>query len=76
MPEIPAEELDEIYGFAIQLAKDAGDILLQGLERRRQADPHGDADQDKVNAVDIVTQTDIGMRSSSSPDICSCQSRC
>ena len=54
-------ELDEIYSFAIQLGKEAGEILLQGLERRRighEEDVIASEDLEKLNAVDIVTQTD------------------
>ena len=54
-------ELDEIYSFAIQLGKEAGEILLQGLERRRIGHEEGviaSEDFEKLNAVDIVTQTD------------------
>ena len=54
-------ELDEIYAFAIQLGKEAGKILLQALERRRNGRENGVAapeDLEKLNAVDIVTQTD------------------
>ena len=51
-------ELSDIYKFAIQLGKDAGKILLEGLDRRRS----GPAEEmvEKMNAVDIVTQTDNG----------------
>ena len=58
MPEIPANELKEIYEFAIRLGKGAGQILLDRLDRRRS----GNVEEavDKLNAVDIVTQTDHG----------------
>jgi len=56
------ETLREIYTFALSLARGAGDILLAGVEKRT-----GDAGgrdegplEEKMNAVDIVTQTDIG----------------
>ena len=51
--------LDEALPFAIQLAKDAGAILLSALDRRREHDA-SESDVEKVNAVDIVTQTDHG----------------
>ncbi|KAL8243796.1 hypothetical protein R6Q59_010054 [Mikania micrantha] len=58
MSEIPQYELDEIYKFALDLGKGAGKLLLDSLEARRnsvidEADP-----EEKLNAVDIVTQTD------------------
>ena len=57
-PSISDDELQEIYRFAIQLGKDAGQMLLDGLERRRT---QGAEEQvEKMNAVDIVTQTDHG----------------
>lgn len=60
MTEIPASELNEIYKFAIQLGKDAGKILLEGLERRRSGLDEPEVPIEKLNAVDIVTQTDNG----------------
>ena len=68
MPEIQENELKEAYRFAIQLAKDAGEILLKGLETRRalglSSDRHVEEEiqVEKANAVDIVTQTDNGRR--------------
>ena len=59
MPEIPADELNEIYRFAISLGKYAGQILLDSLARRRSSNVEESVD--KLNAVDIVTQTDHGM---------------
>lgn len=64
-------ELGEIYPFAIQLGRDAGAILLQSLQkRRRDGADEGDESghtlpeelvmEEKLNAVDIVTQTDNG----------------
>jgi len=57
------ESLQEIYIFALSLARGAGDILLAGVDKRT-----GDAGgrdegplEEKMNAVDIVTQTDLGM---------------
>ena len=60
MTDISAAELSEIYTFAIQLGKDAGKILLDGLERRRSGQDAPEALIEKLNAVDIVTQTDNG----------------
>ncbi|KIW96299.1 uncharacterized protein Z519_03368 [Cladophialophora bantiana CBS 173.52] len=58
------EELAETYAFAIQLGKDAGRILLDSLhKRRRDENEDGPGEellviQEKLNAVDIVTETD------------------
>lgn len=60
MTDISATELSEIYQFAIQLGKDAGKILLDGLERRRLGEDEPEEMVEKVNAVDIVTKTDHG----------------
>ncbi|KIX02091.1 uncharacterized protein Z518_08030 [Rhinocladiella mackenziei CBS 650.93] len=66
--EISDTELGEIYSFAIQLGRDAGAILLDSLQKRRrdESDLVGDTPEElvmeeKLNAVDIVTKTDIGM---------------
>jgi hypothetical protein len=62
MVEISAAELQDIYKFAVQLGKDAGKILLEAIEIRRQgaSDDGPDEPAEKMNAVDIVTQTDHG----------------
>jgi myo-inositol-1(or 4)-monophosphatase len=60
MPNIGKEELEHIYHFAIQLGKDAGKILLEGIEKRRLGGDSSAKDEEKINAVDIVTQTDNG----------------
>ncbi|KPI36835.1 Protein qutG [Cyphellophora attinorum] len=57
-PGMEQLDLDEIYPFAIQLGKDAGALLVKGLERRR-AESHENEEQiEKMNAVDIVTEVD------------------
>jgi myo-inositol-1(or 4)-monophosphatase len=52
-------DLDSIYTFALQLGKDAGQMLLEAAQRRMSG-----ADQlveeEKLNSVDIVTKTDEG----------------
>lgn len=56
------DELDEVYAFAVQLGKEAGDMLM-GAARSRFGDA-GQSEQaveEKENAVDIVTKTDEGM---------------
>jgi myo-inositol-1(or 4)-monophosphatase len=57
--------LDEIYTFAIQLGKDAGALLLKALHARRRDDDTAATTtttapvlHEKLNAVDIVTETD------------------
>lgn len=55
------DELAEIYAFAVQLGKDAGDILM-GFARSRWGDD-GASEQtfeEKDSAVDIVTKADMG----------------
>jgi myo-inositol-1(or 4)-monophosphatase len=55
-------ELQEIYTFALDLGRRAGKILLDGVDARcgavsgRETGPA----EEKMNAVDIVTQTDLG----------------
>lgn len=61
MEAISNEQLDEMYAFAVQLAKDAGNMLMEAARSR-----FGNAAQaeqvlvEKENAVDIVTKTDEG----------------
>ncbi|KAH8736268.1 inositol monophosphatase [Ilyonectria robusta] len=57
------KELAEIYAFAVQLGKDAGDMLMAAA--RRRMDGSGDESSsstvsyvEKENSVDIVTKTD------------------
>ena len=57
------KELDEIYEFAIKVAKDAGALLKAAANpelRRSQTSNAASAFAEKDNAVDIVTQTDHG----------------
>jgi myo-inositol-1(or 4)-monophosphatase len=62
MSGVDSNKLDEIYAFAVQLGKDAGNMLMDAARSR-----FGDAGQseqtieEKDSAVDIVTQTDEGM---------------
>ena len=57
------EELEEIYTFALDLGRRAGKILLDGVEERTgDVGGRGSNEQvEKMNAVDIVTETDLGM---------------
>lgn len=52
-------DLDEIYEFAIKVGKEAGSMLMSSAQAR-----FGGAQEshqvEKENAVDLVTQTDIG----------------
>ncbi|KAM0488404.1 hypothetical protein ACHAP7_001398 [Fusarium lateritium] len=56
-----SQELNEIYAFAVQLGKDAGDMLMAAAQRR--IDGHGASSTtvsyvEKENSVDLVTKTD------------------
>lgn len=56
---ISETELDEIHAFAVQLAKDAGQMLLAAVDAR--SGKTGQAGHvEKESAVDLVTQTDEG----------------
>jgi hypothetical protein len=54
------ELLDQIYEFAIQLAKDAGGILLEAANSRMSGNAQANLSEQKANAVDLVTKTDLG----------------
>lgn len=68
MAEISDQELADIHAFAVQLGKDAGDMLMRALQQRMAGD-RGDERAAEVqyvlkeNAVDIVTKTDNGSHS-------------
>lgn len=52
-------DLDEIHAFAVQLAKDAGKMLLEAVDAR--SGKNGQSGHvEKESAVDLVTQTDEG----------------
>ncbi|KAL3420080.1 Protein qutG [Phlyctema vagabunda] len=55
------EELQEIYTFALDLGRNAGKILNEGVEKRcgEQSGRDMGKQEEKMNAVDIVTQTDL-----------------
>ncbi|KAI9703424.1 MAG: hypothetical protein M1820_005896 [Bogoriella megaspora] len=59
-----SENLQEIYGFAVQLGKDAGKLLLQAVQsqtsRSGTASSQSQEFVEKANAVDLVTKTDEG----------------
>lgn len=52
-------ELAEIYSFAIQLAKDAGQMLLDAVDMRAGKTVR-EGHVEKESSVDLVTQTDEG----------------
>lgn len=59
-----SQQLSETYAFAVQLGKDAGDMLMAAAQRR--IDGNGTSDNtvsyvEKENSVDLVTKTDNGM---------------
>lgn len=51
--------IDEAYLFALQLGKDAGQMVMDAAQRRMAGD--GGVSVEKENAVDLVTKTDTGM---------------
>lgn len=56
---ISEAELDDIHSFAVQLAKDAGKMLLEAVDARSGKKGQA-AHEEKESAVDLVTQTDEG----------------
>lgn len=53
--------LDEVYAFAVDLAKKAGQLLLDAANQRIQTSSTTATEHvEKENSVDIVTQTDNG----------------
>lgn len=60
MQNLSREELDEIYAFAIDLGRKAGQLLLDSVDRRIDGISQ-DLVAEKDSAVDIVTQTDEGL---------------
>lgn len=62
MTAISSDQLDEIYTFAVQLGKDAGNMLMDAAKSRfGDSGQSEQAIEEKDSAVDIVTQTDEGM---------------
>lgn len=65
--EFTQDQLDEIYAFAIDLGRKAGDLLLERIDKQISSDGEtAYAYTEKDNAVDIVTQTDEGIPSTTS----------
>ena len=53
-------DLDEVYAFAVQLGKDAGNLLMDAAKARFGGQPTENRFEEKESAVDIVTKTDEG----------------
>jgi myo-inositol-1(or 4)-monophosphatase len=63
MLDLSDDQLSEVYSFAVQLGKDAGDMLMAAARKRfeNQGGPSTKVSYvEKDNAVDIVTSTDNG----------------
>lgn len=65
------QELADIYAFAMQLGKDAGDMLMKAAWDQVDGDPSGASSHgdflEKDNSVEIVTKTDHGVYLDSQP---------
>jgi len=62
MANLPEDELEGLWKFASKLGKEAGEMLMGAVRRRtdnKEAQPGGGILEEKENAVDIVTQTDL-----------------
>lgn len=57
--DLTDEKLQEIYLFALDLGRRSGKILQDGIDLRTRGGNEQEM-VEKVNAVDIVTQTDLG----------------
>lgn len=71
--QLSQEELNEIYAFAVDLGRKAGDLLMERVEQRISGGDSPQTFEEKENAVDIVTQTDEGKRHEISQ--CFCQTK-
>lgn len=58
--QISERQLDEIHAFAVQLGKDAGQMLMDAAKLRMASGGAAHESVEKENAVDIVTKTDTG----------------
>ena len=64
MTSLSQEELDGIFAFAVDLGKQAGQMLTDAAQIRidgGNATPEQKEHVQKENAVDLVTETDEGM---------------
>ena len=59
MADSSSLNLDEVYEFAVELGKEAGAMLMKAAEARFGGLSES-SHTEKDNAVDLVTQTDIG----------------
>lgn len=60
MEPMSDDTLSEIYAFAIQLGKDAGQVLQSATNKRLDEHSSEQEHEEKASSVDIVTQTDEG----------------
>lgn len=60
MADISDAELREIYDFAVQLGKEAGEMLMTAAKSRWGSGGETQAFTEKDNSVDLVTKTDTG----------------
>lgn len=61
MSDLSREELDELYAFAVELGKQAGQMLKDAAQLRMDGGTRAKAQDEhvqKLNAVDLVTETD------------------
>lgn len=56
--ELSADDLQGILQFTIQLAYEAGDLILEGSKEIQKANSSVD---EKLNAVDLVTKYDVAV---------------
>jgi myo-inositol-1(or 4)-monophosphatase len=52
------DHLQDILQFTTQLAREAGDLILQGSKEIQSA---GSSVEEKLNAVDLVTKWDVAV---------------
>ncbi|PQE22940.1 inositol monophosphatase protein [Rutstroemia sp. NJR-2017a BBW] len=58
-PPLSESDLQSLYAFAVELSHRAGKILMDGVEARCSGESPALHEAEKLNAVDIVTQTDL-----------------
>jgi myo-inositol-1(or 4)-monophosphatase len=56
--ELSATNLRDILDFTIKLAREAGDLILEGSKEIQKA---GSEVDEKLNAVDLVTKYDVAV---------------
>jgi myo-inositol-1(or 4)-monophosphatase len=57
-PKLSASDLQNILHFTSQLAREAGDLMLEGSKEIQKA---GSSVDEKLNAVDLVTKYDVAI---------------